>query len=137
MTVDLADDRIAHSLVFAPDGSTFSEDSFVNLGGAGSGGRGGLTVVIGEVSVSDRVTATMNANIAGIGQALVKTGDGTLLVNGTSEVLTRLNAGTLVMNNVSNVVNVVGGTLLGAGPIDGSLSVQRNGLVSPGRSAGT
>jgi len=82
---------------------------------------------------------TIAQNLSGSG-ALTKLGSGALTLSGTNGYAggTIVSNGTLLVNGVNSngVINVVLGTLGGTGTIAGSVSVQPNGILSPGAGVG-
>lgn len=72
-------------------------------------------------------------NLSGVG-ALTKLGSGALTVSGTNTYAggTIVSNGTLLVNGINNGINVVAGSLGGTGMVAGSVTVQPNGIFSPG-----
>jgi len=88
------------------------------------------------------VDLLIEANIidASAGSGLIKTGEGTLALEGDGLYigLTTVNAGTLLVNgSLAGDVTVNGGVLGGTGAIAGEVSIGSGGTLAPGNSAGS
>jgi autotransporter-associated beta strand protein len=87
----------------------------------------------GDVTVSGPILTASN-NVTPI--AVVKTGDGTLMLSGANTYTngTAVLGGTLIYNGSVNLgrVTVSGGTLGGTGTIGGAITIQAGGVLSPG-----
>jgi autotransporter-associated beta strand protein len=106
--------------------------------------RLGTTTLAGpatfEVANNGTATGTLVlGEIHGAAGSLTKTGDGTLVLTGTSDYTgpTALVAGTLLVDgSVASKVTVSGGLLGGLGTIHGDVTVQSTGILSAGHSPG-
>jgi autotransporter-associated beta strand protein len=104
--------------------ATFTLNS---LRGVGVGPTEGLTGGTGGINVDGGTVLTYAGNIANAGNSgsntLNKTGNGTLLLNGT--------------NTMTGTINVNAGTLGGSGVVAAAVNVNAGGILAPGTSPGT
>jgi fibronectin-binding autotransporter adhesin len=109
-------------------------------------GARNLTVGSNNLSTSFSGVIQDGGLTNGTGGSLTKIGTGTLTLSGANTYTggTTISGGTLVVNNStgsgtgSGVVGVnSGGTLVGIGFIDGPVTINNGGAISPGQSPGT
>lgn len=98
-------------------------------------GSGGILEIAGDTGVAE-YTGSVSTNVS-----IVKSGDNTQMLSGTMTHTgtTAIAAGTLLINGThtgGDAYTVAGGTLGGNGSIDADITVEAEGILAPGTSAG-
>ncbi|MGN6772489.1 MAG: autotransporter outer membrane beta-barrel domain-containing protein, partial [Rhizobiaceae bacterium] len=120
----------------------------IGIGSLSGDGRvilGSKILTLGNLGTNDTIGGVIQDGTAGNGGSLVKTGTGTLTLNGVNTFTggTTVNAGKLVVGDSSHagaslgdVALAMGGTLGGIGTI-GNTTIGSGGALAPGNSIGT
>ena len=114
--------------------------SLSDLNGSGglvtNGGAVPITLTLGSNIGTSTFSGVIAENSAANAVSLVKNGLATETISGANNFrgTTTVNAGTLLINGAlgTNTLNVAGGTLGGGGLINGAVTIQPSGTLSPG-----
>jgi len=107
----------------------------------GDGGYAGITFNVANGAAATDLLVSAAITEASGGRSITKTGDGNMVLSGANNYTgaTTVSGGKLIVNgniSTSNTTVQAGATLGGSGTV-GAVTVQTNGIFSPGNSPGT